>query len=310
MLYGTGGAHTQENVTATIAAVALAVSKDVGFPGIDGANHYHNQDGVAKGIALSGTPREKLWMQTKIEPCGHSIVRHGHCYEDSLAAFTQNLEQLNTSYVDMTLIHSPPCVPNSTWADAACVWDDEDIYPQHCNCASSEPCSMMQQQWAALELMLAQGRTRAIGVSNFCAPCLDCLAKVSTTVPAVNQLQFHAGMPGADPEGLVGASQARGIVAQAYSPLAGEQAGALLGDPAMKAIGAAHNISSAQVALRWVLQLGVALTTATASEDHMVDDVSAWTPGAQGQLTDAEMAQITALSVAPDDPVKAMCLFQ
>jgi len=58
-----------------------------------------------------------------------------------------------------------------------------------------------------------------------------------------------------------------------------------------------------------VLQLGNALTTATASEEHMVDDVAAWGAGA-AQLTDAEMGRISALSVAPDDPVKAMCRFK
>ena len=82
VIYGSGGAHTQDNVTGTAIAVALALSAAVGFQGVDGANHYHNQIGVRDGIRASGTPRSKLWLQTKVEPCGHSIVREGHCYED------------------------------------------------------------------------------------------------------------------------------------------------------------------------------------------------------------------------------------
>ena len=65
VIYGAGGAHTQDNVTGTAIAVAMAVSPDVGFAGIDSANHYHNQIGVRDGIRASGTPRSKLWIQTK-----------------------------------------------------------------------------------------------------------------------------------------------------------------------------------------------------------------------------------------------------
>ena len=173
VIYGTGGAHTQDNVSGTVTATGLALSAGIGFAGIDGANHYHNQIGVRDAITLSGTPRSKLWVQSKIEPCGHSAVRHGHCYEDSLAAFNQNLQQLNVEHLDLTLIHSPPCVPNSTWADPMCRWDSQ-IYPSRCNCAAAEPCQMMQDQWRALEEMYASGKTRAIGVR---------VAKIRTRCP-------------------------------------------------------------------------------------------------------------------------------
>ena len=174
MLWGSGGS-TQENATSTAPAVRDALI--AGFPGIDCANHYHNQVcvcvcvcvcvrvlrasasaycvsapvhdgnltyvfaasfcpydillqvGVARGIAMArpSLPHDP-WLQTKVEPCGHSIitpVRPGHCYNDTLAAFEQNLVQLNVSSVDLTLIHSPPCIPNSTWADPQCMWPDQ-----------------------------------------------------------------------------------------------------------------------------------------------------------------------------------------
>ena len=140
----------------------MAVSPDVGFAGIDSANHYHNQIGVRDGIRASGTPRSKLWIQTKVEPCGHSVVREKHCYEDTLTAFDSNLQQLDVDVVDMTLIHAPPCIPNSSWADAKCVWDSA-IYPHNCNCRAAAPCAMMQEQWRALEARLHTGKTRAIG---------------------------------------------------------------------------------------------------------------------------------------------------
>ena len=304
VIYGAGGAHTQDNVTGTRIALALALSSAVGFPGLDTANHYHNQIGVRDGIAESGTARKSLWVQTKVEPCGHSIVRQGHCHEDTLAAFEQNLQQLGMLSVDMTLIHSPPCVPNSSWADQACYWDSA-IYPHNCNCAAAEPCAMMQEQWRALEAMYKEGKTRAIGVSNFCPACLRCLALASNVTPAVNQLQFHAGMGGADPRGLLSYNTARGIVVQAYSPLGGEQVGALLHSNVTAAIGVAHGKSSATVVLRWVVQLGHTLAAASFTQDHMMSDLDVF----DWALTDEEMDLISALDVAPDDPTKEMCLY-
>ena len=60
LIYGSGGAHTQDNVTGTTIAIAKAVSSSIGFKGVDMANHYHNQIGVRDGIKMSGTPRSKL----------------------------------------------------------------------------------------------------------------------------------------------------------------------------------------------------------------------------------------------------------
>jgi 2,5-diketo-D-gluconate reductase A len=306
IVYGTGG-PTQENQTSTEAAVAVAVSPQVAYQGLDCANHYHNQEGVARGIAKSGTKREALWLQTKVEPCGHSIIRDGHCFNDTLAAFEQNLKQLNTLVVDMTLIHAPPCVPNSGWADAACVWDDEDIYPQNCQCSKEVPCKMMQEQWAALEQMLKAKKTRAIGVSNFCKACLDCLAKTSKTIPAVNQLLYHVGMSGsADPSGLIELNRKRGIMVQAYSPLQGSNnyASVLLSNPIVTKIASAHKKSAAQVLLKWVVQQGHALATATVKRDYMLEDLDLY----GFTLTSAEVDELSALKVAPDDPVKGMCV--
>lgn len=308
MLWGSGG-ETQENATSTEPAVRDALI--TGFPGIDCANHYHNQVGVARGVAMArASLKQAPWIQTKVEPCGHSIITPvlpGNCFNGTLAAFHQNLEQLNLEVVDLTLIHAPPCIPNSSWADPACMWPDQPdaIYPQHCNCAASEPCAMMREQWKALELMLKRGKTRAIGVSNFCAECLKCIAQTDAVIPAVNQLQFHVGMPGPNPAGLLSYCQERGIVVQAYSPLGGDQHAQLLENPTIKRIAAAHgNKTSAQVCLRWVLQLGLPLTTSTVNVDYMREDLEVW----GWELSSAEMADLNALNVAPDDPVKSMCL--
>ena len=101
---------------------------------------------------------------------------------------------------------------------------------------------------------------------------------------------------------------ARGIVVQAYSPLGGDAAGAIMGSATVKAMAATHNKSAAQVALRWVLQLGHTLTTSTAREDYMRDDIAG--VSLPWSLSDAEMATLNALDVAPDDLTKSMCLYR
>ena len=128
----------------------------------------HENQKVAAGIAASGVARKDIWLQTKIEPCGNSRITplyEGHCYNESIAAFEQNLAQLGVAVVDLTLLHSPPCVPNSSWAAPQCLWPDQPdaVYPKNCNCKAEEPCRMMREQWRALEDMYHQGKTRAIG---------------------------------------------------------------------------------------------------------------------------------------------------
>jgi len=112
---------------------------------------------------------------------------------------------------------------------------------------------------------------------------------------------------GADPKGLLSYCMSRGIQVQAYSPLGGEQASAVLGSPVLQAVADAHNKSTAQVALQWVIKLGYSLTTATYSQAHMIDDMDlfGW------EMTLDEIASVTKVGeMAPDDPTKEMCLYK
>ena len=89
-------------------------------------------------------------------------------------------------------------------------------------------CKVIQEQWAALSAqVLATGKSRALGVSNFCVSCFKCLLggdeevsprMADVVVPAVNQVQFHVGMS-ADPGGLLSYCKSKGVVTEAYSPL-------------------------------------------------------------------------------------------
>lgn len=203
ILLGTG-ASTWSNNTSTEQSVSDGLI--AGFPGIDGANHYANQVGVAAGIAdarkkgLTGD----IWITSKVEGCGdasNSPIINGNCFNDTLKMFDLNLQQLGVR-PNLTILHSPPCVPSAKWTQGC--QGPGPVYPNKCDCGAAAPCKMMQDQWRALEQRYAEAKTHAIGVSNFCSKCIDCILEKATVFPHVNQLRFHLGQVkggGADPSG-------------------------------------------------------------------------------------------------------------
>ena len=152
-------------------------------------------------------------------------------------------------------------------------------------------CALIRQQWAAFEdAYRAKPQTvRSIAVSNFSPDQLDCIVNApdAAVVPALNQMPYSVGH-GTDT--VVADDAARGgIVVQAYSPLGG---GELVSDPTCAAIGAAHNKTAAQVALRWIVQHNATFSTnpGTAAQ-YFKEDLEA----VDFVLTAAEMAKLDAM---------------
>eukprot|EP00322_Chrysochromulina_rotalis_P029100 CAMPEP_0115847402 /NCGR_PEP_ID=MMETSP0287-20121206/10365_1 /TAXON_ID=412157 /ORGANISM="Chrysochromulina rotalis, Strain UIO044" /LENGTH=314 /DNA_ID=CAMNT_0003301237 /DNA_START=137 /DNA_END=1081 /DNA_ORIENTATION=- len=264
---------------ADYAAQSVMVALSAGFTHIDTAHDYcadgttgdcsskggSNQIGIAKSI--SGSPRDALFLTTKVPGCGLQGIGTDTCGADSVAAADQNLVELGTDYVDLLLVHFPPT--------GGC---------------GRKNCNLIKQQWQALtDLHLHTNKTRAIGVSNFCVSCLECLSEISGVVtPAVNQFQYHIGM-GPDPQGLVSYCKNNGIAPQAYSPL-GDNTTELVSGPLVTSIGKAHNKTGVQVALKWIWQNGVAVTTKSGNPAHLTEDLDIF----NWELTDAEMAEANA----------------
>ncbi|WP_370416552.1 aldo/keto reductase [Streptomyces fradiae] len=142
-------------------------------------------------------------------------------YDATLRAFDASLAKLGLDYVDLYLIH---------WPAPA-----RDLY---------------RDSWRALERLAEEGRIRAAGVSNFQPAHLRRLTEGSALTPAVNQIELHPALQQSELRAFHGE---HGIVTEAWSPLA---QGAVLDDPAITAIAAAHGKSPAQVVIRWHLQLG------------------------------------------------------
>ena len=186
-----------------------------GYRSIDTAAVYGNEEGVGRAIAESGLQREDLFVTTKLWN-----DRQG--YDSTLQAFEESLDRLGLEYVDLYLIHWP--VPG------------QDKYVE---------------TWKAFEKLHADGRAKAIGVSNFQIAHLRRLFEETDVVPALNQIELHPNLQ--QPE-LRAFHAEHGIVTEAWSPL-GRNNG-LLDDPVLTSLAEKYGKTPAQIVLRWHVQLG------------------------------------------------------
>lgn len=195
-----------------------------------------NQKGFGQAIAATDVPRQDIFI------CGSantaSCSGFDDCYAQTKAACVQNLQSMKLAYLDMIMLDYP-----------------------------GSDCPSIQGQWKAFEEMYHNHTTKSIAVSNFSPQQLKCLPSNSTT-PALNQLPYSIGH-GSDTS--VSDNKALGdIVVQAYSPLG---SGSILLDPDCVRIGKEHNKSSAQVALRWIIQRNATFTTSASSREHFQQDL-------------------------------------
>ena len=200
-----------ETETKTAVGTALAA----GYRHIDAAKLYQNEAEVGEALAESGIPRDEIFVTTK-------VWNSEQGYEPAIASFEASMDRLGLDVLDLLLIHWP--VP------------DLDRYVE---------------TWHAFEKLYADGRVRAIGVSNFHIAHLQRLFDEGSVVPAVNQIELHPQLP---QDELREFHARHGIVTAAWSPLA--RGGAVLSDPTVTAIAERVGKSPAQVLLRWSLQLG------------------------------------------------------
>ena len=243
-------------------ANATALWIAAGGKGIDTAYDYQDQDKIAAGIAASGVDPSSLYITTKIL-CSTEA--------DAKKMIDSDLQQLGVSSVDLILIHSPggkghlPCSAGGSPAAA----------------------------WKALEAALAAGKTKQIGVSSFSASDLEAL-KTTATVwpPALNQCSLSVGYHDDD---TIAYCKKEGITYMAYSPLCGGpngsscRHGSVLSVPEVQAVAATHNVSAAQVALKWIVQRGHPLATSVWNPEYMAEDLDLWS---WGDLSDSEMSTL------------------
>jgi diketogulonate reductase-like aldo/keto reductase len=173
--------------------------------------------------------------------------------KDPVAELERSLDRLGVDHVDLYLIHWPE--RGATWA------------------------------WPAMERARQLGYTRSIGVSNFGVRELEQLLAVASTPPVVNQIQLS---PFEYRRALLEASQARGILVEAYSPLG---TGRHLSDATVRRIAAGVGRTPAQVLLRWCVQRGVVVLTKSTHRERIQENAAIF----DFTLSEHDMAALDAL---------------
>jgi diketogulonate reductase-like aldo/keto reductase len=207
---------------------AVLYALQAGYRLIDTAAAYGNEEDVGEAVRKSGIPREEIFITTKLWNTDHGFDR-------ALAAFERSREKLDLSYVDLYLIH---------WPEGG----------------------LRDETWRALEKLLKEGKCRAIGVSNYTIRHFEELLENSSTIPAVNQVEFH---PYLYQKELLEFCNSHKIQLEAYSPLT---KGRKLNDPELLKIARKYSKTSAQILIRWVLQKGVVVIPKSSRKERIEEN--------------------------------------
>ena len=227
---------------------AVLDALEVGYRHIDTAAIYRNEKAVGAAIKQSGIPREELFITTKLWIQDASETA-------APKAFDKSLEKLGIDYLDLYLIH--------------------------------QPFSDIHGAWRALEKLYKDGRTKAIGVSNFYPDRLADLIVHNEIAPMVNQIETHPFFQRADYQEQM---KARGVQIESWAPLA-QGRNNLFSNPELEKIAATHGKTIAQVVLRWLIQRDVVVIPKSVHKDRIAENFDVF----DFDLTSEDMSGIAKL---------------
>lgn len=211
---------------------AVVTAIEAGYRSIDTAAIYGNESGTGKAIAASGVARQELFVTTK-------LWNDDQGYDATLSAFDTSLDKLGLDYVDLYLIHWPTPL--------------KDRYVD---------------TYRAFEKIYADGRAKAIGVSNFLPEHLERLIGETSVVPVINQIELHPQLQQAETRAV---HAQHGIATEAWSPLGSGRG--LLEVPTVVAVAQKHGRTPAQVVLRWHLQLGNVVIPKSVTPSRIAENI-------------------------------------
>ena len=236
-------------------APVIVTAVQAGYRHIDTAYRYGNERGVGQGIRDSGLRREDLFITTKLDGAFQGGDR-------AIAGLDESLQRLGLDYVDLLLIHWP--------------------LPQRDQYVST---------WKTFEKLVAAGKARSIGVSNFKPAHIDRLLAEGSIRPAVNQIQLNPRITRPEQRAYDSAQE---IVTVAWGPLG--PGTDLLNDPAVAALAAKHGKMPGQIVLRWHIELGLAPIPKSADPGRLAQNIDIF----DFALTSAEIASISALDTGAE----------
>lgn len=225
--------------TAVTDAVKTALS--LGYRHIDTATAYGNEAGIAKAIAESGIARDEIFITTKIP----GEIKN---YDDAKKSINDSLKNLNTSYINLVLIHAP-----KPWEELF-GGSDKNYFEENL------------VVWKAMEEAVEAGQIRSIGVSNFEITDIQNILEHGRIKPAANQIRVHIGHT---PTDVISYCQTNDITIMAFSPNA---TGKLLGHPLVTEIAEKYYVSVPQLSIRYDYQLGLLPLPRSTNPAHIAEN--------------------------------------
>jgi diketogulonate reductase-like aldo/keto reductase len=238
---------------------AVRVALDAGYRHIDTAAAYGNERQVGEAVHSSDVDRSEVFLETKIW-----ISDYG--YDETLHGFEKSARKLGVDQIDLLILHQALPTAFDRTLDA----------------------------YRALETLLADGKVRGIGVSNFMVEHLTRLLDKAKVVPAVNQIECHPYFQQREVEDF---NAQHGIITQAWSPIGGitfyrdGSQGSTLDNPAIGGVAKAHNKTPAQVMLCWGIEHGRSVIPKSTKPSRIAENIDVF----DFELSEGEMGAIDAL---------------
>jgi methylglyoxal/glyoxal reductase len=227
---------------------AVLISLEAGYRHIDTAAVYGNERGVGKAVKKSGIPRNEIFITSK-------VWNSDQGYQTTFDAFEESIERLGTDYIDLYLIH----------------WPKGEI---------------SLETWKALEEIYAQGRVKAIGVSNFLVHHLEMLLRHSKIIPMVNQVEFHPYLQQPSLQQFCTDHQIR---LEAWSPI---MKGKVNEIPMLQILGLKYGKTPVQITLRWELQKQIVTIPKSVHHDRILSNANVF----DFEISPEDMAKIDNLN--------------
>jgi diketogulonate reductase-like aldo/keto reductase len=220
------GVHRAGSGSEVVAAIQCALQ--AGYRSIDTATYYQNEHRVGEAVNESGIPRDEIFLTSKVWNTDQG-------YRSTIEVFESSLEKLQTSYLDLYLIHWPQ--PGTTF-----------------------------ETWRAMEELYEKGQIRAIGVCNFLIPHLNRLMENSRIKPMVNQFEFHPEL--VQPE-LLKFCQDNQIQPEAWRPI---MKGRVNEIGLLQELAEKYQKSPVQIVLRWDVQKGVVTIPKSVTPERIISN--------------------------------------
>lgn len=205
---------------------AILTALEMGYRLIDTAQMYDNENIVGKAVQESGLPRQDIFLTTK-------LYRPSASYQKAKASIEKSLNELQTDYIDLLLIH--------------------------------EPYENALEMYEALKEAYQAGKIRAIGISNFDKRKYQTFIRSCGIIPAINQVESHVYYPQLTLKTLL---DTHGTQMQSWASFT-EGRRNIFAEPMLNRIGAKYGKTAGQVALRYLTQNGIAVIPKSVHRDRM-----------------------------------------